>query len=85
LADAGHKGFAANGGEGMLRALLPLQKKLFEQGRFSPYLLAENVSLLGDKRGALAYLKTDLGRHDEIFPWIEGDPAFEKQSGYPVN
>ncbi len=84
LADAGDKGLAANGGEGMLRVLLPLQKKMFEQGRFSPYVLAETLSLLGNKREALAYLKSDFDRHDEIFPWVEGDPAFNNLHDEPA-
>jgi len=84
LADAAERGFASNGGEGMLRAMLPLQKKLFEQGRFLPYFLAETFSLLGEKREALEYLKIDFDRHDEIFPWVEGDPAFNNLHDEPA-
>jgi DNA-binding winged helix-turn-helix (wHTH) protein/Tfp pilus assembly protein PilF len=76
LADAGQKGFTTGGAQGMLRSMLPLQKQLFGQGRFSPYFLAETWSLLGNKREALAYLKADFDRHDERFPEVEGDPAF---------
>jgi len=84
LANAGERGFAANGREGMLRAMLPLQKKMFEQGRFSAFYLAETFSLLDEKREALAYLKSDFDQHDEIFPLVESDPVFNSLHDDPA-
>ncbi len=76
IVDATEKGFAAGGGRGLLEVLSTEQKKLFERGQFSPFLLATTYSIMGDKREALRYLKIAYDRRVDGVIQIEADNAF---------
>jgi len=76
IAEATEKGFAAAGGRGLLEAQWLQQKKFFDEGQFSPYLLAETCSLLGSKQEALQYLEAAYDRHADGLPQVEGNPVF---------
>jgi Tfp pilus assembly protein PilF len=78
---AAAKGFAQGGEHGLFEAQLPEQKKLYEQGKLSPYYVAR----LGNKREAIRYLTICVQAHDEVvlnliedqgFISLHGDRAF---------
>jgi DNA-binding winged helix-turn-helix (wHTH) protein/Tfp pilus assembly protein PilF len=87
VAEAAAKGFAQSGERGLFEAELSEQRKLFEQGRLSPYFVAQTDARLGNPREALKYLATCIQSHDELvlnlgedqgFASLHGDPAFEQ-------
>jgi hypothetical protein len=65
VAEAASKGFAQGGESGLLKAELSEQKKLYEQGKLSPYFVAQTDAQLGDTHEALKYLTIGLHSHDE--------------------
>jgi DNA-binding winged helix-turn-helix (wHTH) protein/tetratricopeptide (TPR) repeat protein len=77
LSDAAEKAFARRGSRAMLETLRREQKKLYDQGTLSPYILAETCSWLGNKTEALQYLKVAYGKHWDRVAEMEADPAFE--------
>ena len=77
IAEATEKGFAAEGGKGLLQGLRRQQIKLYERGLLSPYFLAVTCSLQGDKQEALRYLRTAYNRHADGLFQIETDHAFD--------
>lgn len=95
VGEAGEKGLATGGREGMLKAMIATQQKLYAEGKFSPYLMAESEANLGDKQAAMKYLAEALAKHDErmiairideSFKDLRSDPAFQKmveQVGLP--
>jgi len=76
LVNTAENGYAGGGREGMLRNMLAMQKKLYEHGKASPYLLAQTASLLGNRQEALQYLSIAFDKHDENAVQFESDPAF---------
>jgi len=79
-------------------AQLAEQKKLQEQGKLSPYLVAQTEARLGNKHEAIRYLTICIQSHDEWvlnlvedpgFISLHGDPAFNQLLGKiglpPVN
>jgi DNA-binding winged helix-turn-helix (wHTH) protein len=76
MVEATEKGFAAGGGKGLMEVLAAEQKKLFDRGQFSPFLLATTYSLMGDKQEALHYLKIAYERRVDGLTQIACDPAF---------
>ncbi len=87
VADAAARGFAAGGERGLLETQLQAQMKLYQEGKLSPYSVAETESLLGNKDEALRYLTDCVQVHDEMlinatqskaFGSLKGDPRFEK-------
>jgi DNA-binding winged helix-turn-helix (wHTH) protein/Tfp pilus assembly protein PilF len=87
VAEAASKGFAQGGEPGLFEAELSEQRKLYEQGKLSPYFVAQTDARLGDTREALKYLTIGLQSHDEHmlnlgcdqgFASLHGDPAFEQ-------
>jgi DNA-binding winged helix-turn-helix (wHTH) protein/Tfp pilus assembly protein PilF len=87
VAEAAAKGFAQGGERGLFRAELSQQLKLYEQGKLSPYFLAQTDARLGNTREALRYLTTGVQSHDEqilnlpndqSFTSLHGNPAFEQ-------
>ena len=84
LVDAAQKGFAARGFRGMLENTLEEQKKLYDRGLLSPYLLAQTASLLGSKAEALRYLQIAFDKHDEQVIQINNDRAFENLHDNPA-
>jgi DNA-binding winged helix-turn-helix (wHTH) protein/Tfp pilus assembly protein PilF len=97
VAEAAAKGFAEGGERGLFGAELSEQLKLYEQGKLSPYFLAQTDARLGNARAALRYLATCVQSHDEqilnlpndqSFASLRGDPAFEQilaKAGLPMS
>ena len=86
-ADAAARGFAVGGERGLLQAQLKARTKLYQEGKLSPYFVAETESLLGNKDEALKYLADCVQVHDEMlinatqsnaFDNLRGDARFEK-------
>jgi len=86
VADTAAKAFAAGGRKPMLEAMRREQKKLYEQGQFSPYQLAETCALLGNKKEALDYLRAAYDRREDgvgqmgvnlRFRILHDDPGFQ--------
>jgi DNA-binding winged helix-turn-helix (wHTH) protein/tetratricopeptide (TPR) repeat protein len=84
IAEAAAKGFASGGEQGLLRSEMQEQKKLYEMGQFSPYLLAETCALLGDKAAAERYLEAAYTKRADEIPDIVTDPAFNRMSNEPA-
>jgi DNA-binding winged helix-turn-helix (wHTH) protein/Tfp pilus assembly protein PilF len=87
VADAAANGFAKGGEHGLFEAQLLEQKKLYEQGKLSPYYVAQTEARLGEKREAIRYLTICVQSHDEVvlnliddqgFISLHGDPAFRQ-------
>jgi tetratricopeptide (TPR) repeat protein len=84
LVEIAEHGYAEGGTRSMLENMQEAQRKLYKQSKFSPYLLAETNSLLGNKQQALQYLKTAYDQHDEHMVGIKGDPAFASLQNDPA-
>jgi tetratricopeptide (TPR) repeat protein len=84
LVQAADIGFAMAAEQAMLESLRQQQKKLYAQGRFSPFLLAETCALLGDKKEALQYLQAAYDQHADGVAQIEGDPFFNNLHDEPA-
>jgi tetratricopeptide (TPR) repeat protein len=87
VAEAAAKGFAQGGERGLFEAQLAEQKKLYGQGKFSPYLVAQTEARLGNTREALNYLGICIQSHDEHalnlgidqgFASLHGDATFRQ-------
>ncbi len=87
VAEAAANGFAKGGAHGLFEAQLAEQRKLYEQGKLSPYLVAQTEARLGNKREAIRYLTICIQSHDEWmlnlrddqdFVRLHGDPAFQQ-------
>jgi tetratricopeptide (TPR) repeat protein len=81
VAEAAAKGFAQGGEHGLFRAELSEQVKLYEQGKLSPYFLAQTDARLGNAREALRYLTTCLQSHDEQILNLPNDQSFASLHG----
>ena len=87
VAEAAGNGFAKGGEHGLFEAQLSEQRKLYEQGRLSPYFVAQTDARLGNTREALKYLTICVQSHDQVvlnlsddqdFSSLHGDPAFKQ-------
>ena len=87
VAEAAAKGFAQGGEHGLFQAQLAEQRKLYGQGKFSPYFVAQTEARLGNTREALKYLTICIQSHDEHvlnlsvdqgFASLHGDAAFKQ-------
>ena len=83
IAEAAEKGFAAHGPKGMLEAQLEQEKKLYAQGKFSPYSVAETYSRLGNTQQALKYLEASYDQHAENTLSAAREPAFKNLHSNP--
>jgi DNA-binding winged helix-turn-helix (wHTH) protein/Tfp pilus assembly protein PilF len=81
IAEAAERGLATGGQRGMLEGQLHQQKKVYAQGKLSPFDLAASYSRLGNTQAALKYLETCYGRHVEEIVNIDADPAFNNLHG----
>lgn len=84
IADAAEKGFAAHGARGMLEGQVDQQKKVYSQGKLSPFYLAETYSMLGNTEEALKYLDACYDRHAQETVNIAADPAFNSLHSIPA-
>jgi tetratricopeptide (TPR) repeat protein len=92
---AAESGYRSGGGRKMLESVLRVQKKLFDSGSMPAFFIAETYGRLGDREGALQYLKTSFQRHevaflairvDQALTFLHGDPTFRQmveQAGLP--
>jgi adenylate cyclase len=87
LAEAAVKGFTQGGEHGLFAAQISEQKKLYQQGKFSPYYVAQTEARLGNKHKAIRYLTICVQSHDEVvlnlvddqgFISFHGDPSFKQ-------
>lgn len=76
VADAAEKGFARGGERGLLHEQLSEQTKLYEQGKFSSYFVAQSDARLGNTREALKYLAICAQSHDELVLGVVDDEVF---------
>lgn len=84
LVNAAQQGLASGGTSGMLKSLRVVEKKFFDQGRLSPFVLAETYARSGDQDQALHYLKLAVEAHDESIPSLPGNPNFSALHGQPA-
>lgn len=84
VADAAAKGFTQGGEHGLLEAQLAEQKKLYEQGKLSPYFVAQTEARLGNKREATRYLTICVQSHDEYVLNLSDDQDFASLHGVPT-
>jgi Tfp pilus assembly protein PilF len=78
IAEAGVRGLAANGREGMLRSMLGAQKELYADGKQSAYALALTYAKLNDIGNATAYLKLSLIGHESEDATLAEDSTFKR-------
>ena len=87
VAEAAANGFAKDGERGLLEAQLAAQRRLYEQGKLSPYFVAQTEARLGNKREAIRYLTICIQLHNEVvlilsddqdFVSLHSDPAFQQ-------
>ena len=87
VAEAAANGFAKGGEHGLFLAQLSEQTKLYEQGKLSPYFVAQTAARLGNTREAIKYLTLCVQSHDQVvlnlnddqeFATLHGDPAFQQ-------
>ena len=84
VADAAAKGFARGGERGLFEAELSDQRKLYEQGKLSPYWVAQSEARLGNTSEALKYLTMCVQSHDEVLlNLISSDPGLTRLHGDP--
>jgi tetratricopeptide (TPR) repeat protein len=84
---ASEQGYRAGGERGLLEHRLALQKKYYDQGKVSPFHVAETTALLGERQDAMRYLQRAYRLHDEGFlaaprnpnlASLHDDPEFRK-------
>jgi DNA-binding winged helix-turn-helix (wHTH) protein/Tfp pilus assembly protein PilF len=84
-AEAAAKGFAESGERGLHQAQLSERMKLYQQGKVSPYFVAQSDARLGKTSEAIKYLTMCVQSHDELsmnitedqsFSGLHSDPAF---------
>jgi tetratricopeptide (TPR) repeat protein len=66
IATAAEKGFAMGGANAMFESMLQAQKNYYAQRLVSAVAVAETCALLGNKEGALQYLKAAYDQHDGL-------------------
>ncbi len=76
VAEAAARGLAEGGKQGLFEAELLVQKKQYEQGKLSPYYVAQNEARLGNSREVLKYLAILRAAHDDLTLNLDGDDAF---------
>lgn len=83
LTEAGEKGFAAGGLEGLYESELPIQQDLVERGSGSAFALAATYAALGKKQEALACLQGSFDRHEaamlmrDPIPELQNEPQYQ--------
>lgn len=78
------KGFAAGGEKGMFEGQIAAQKKAFDQGKLSPFFLAETYARDGKATEAMKYLEFAYDRHAEDVLNTAVDPAFTRLYSLPA-
>jgi hypothetical protein len=83
VAEAAANGFAKGGEHGLFAAQISEQKKMYEQGKLSPYYVAQTEARLGNKREAIRYLTMCVQSHDEVVLNLTDDQGFISVHGDP--
>jgi DNA-binding winged helix-turn-helix (wHTH) protein/Tfp pilus assembly protein PilF len=81
VAEAAANGFATGGEHGLFFAQLSEQRKLYEQGKLSPYFVAQTEARLGNTRDALKYLTICVRSHDQVVLNLSDDQGFVSLHG----
>lgn len=81
LAEAGAKGLAEGGHNGMFRAMLDVQREFYRSGKVSAYALAVTCAKLGDVPGAFSWLSASVARREPDNIALGIDPPFEGLRG----
>ena len=76
VSQAAADGFRAGGRRGMLEATLQKDLELYEQGKQPAYQVATTYAMLGNRAGALRYLKTALDQRESVVLAARMDPAW---------
>jgi DNA-binding winged helix-turn-helix (wHTH) protein/Tfp pilus assembly protein PilF len=76
VAEAAANGFAKGGEHGLFEAQLSEQRKLYEQGKLSPYFVAQTAARLGNTHEALKYLTICVQSHDQVVLNLSSDQGF---------
>jgi tetratricopeptide (TPR) repeat protein len=76
IADAGQKGFASGGVEGMWEGMLPVRKEMVDRDLGSAYELAAAYVALGKKEEALRYLQTAYEKREVGLLYLSRNPNF---------
>lgn len=76
LVQAEGKGFATGGCRGMLRSRLEMEKELYARGGVPAFEVAETEALLGDKVGALQYLRLSVAQNEAALANLRGSICF---------
>ena len=84
VAEAAARGFATGGERGLFEAQLAEQRKLYEQGKLSPYFVAQTEARLGNKREAIRYLTICIQSHDQVVLNLSNDQGFVSLHGDPT-
>ena len=80
-AEAAAKGFAAGGERGLQQALLSQRLKLYEQGKVSPFYVAQSEVRLGNSPEAIRYLTICVQSHDGLSLNVKQDKSFRSLRG----
>jgi tetratricopeptide (TPR) repeat protein len=73
VAEAARRGFEARGLQGMHEEVLPLQEKLFAEGKEAAYDLAVTYAALGRADDAIRLLETAFERHEISLIFLSGN------------
>lgn len=84
VADAAAKGFTQGSEHDLFAAQFSEQKKLYEQGKLSPYYLAQTEARLNNRRETIRYLTICVQSHDEFVLNVVDDPIFRSLHGDPA-
>jgi tetratricopeptide (TPR) repeat protein len=81
--NAAQKGYASGGANGLLNAVLKVQKKYYDRGSITGLMLARTCALLGENQEAIQYLQDDFKKHEPSIVSIRLDPALASLHGDP--
>ena len=84
IAEAAEQGFAAHGAKGMFAGQLGQQKKFYNQGKLSPFYLAQTYLRLGNAEEALKSLQACYDHHSDETVNLASDPAFNNLHSVPA-
>jgi tetratricopeptide (TPR) repeat protein len=83
VTQAGTRGFADGGREGMLAAMLAEQRRQFEAGGYPAYKIARTLAQIGETDQALDYLAQAVASRENDTLGIRIDSAFRQLAGEP--
>jgi len=84
ISKAAEKGYANGGAKALLKNVLKVQKKYYEQGLIPGYVLAKTCALSGKTQEAMQYLQEDFRKHEPGIVTIRVDPALRSLHDDPA-